>query len=391
MKTKFILGLATMAVAVASCTNDEVVNSIENAKQTPIGFGTYVNGTRAEAYAVGDVTTALMKSSTEGFGVVGYKNNGAIYLGVEATDESATAAIQQKWNGSTWEYGTPSELSFWPEGSNMDFYAYFPYASTTSVKIASANGENSTPLEITSWADGQDVLVASNVDLAANTAERIPLTFAHAFAKIKAVTVIQDKDGAIKDYEIIVHSISFLNTATKGNIKVANGGAISYENSNTVRSFSFQSEKTVGKTTGSSPETTTNLIEDSNNAYIFPASSIWDGSIEGIPDGKTLAMAEMVVMVLEAKVFFWSQNPADGDYKVGSSSNYGKIYIPLNLTIPEEKSSASIVAGKRYTFNITMKDNVGYKDNGSPIFSKPIKFNASVNDWETDITVDITL
>ena len=49
----------------------------------------------------------------------------------------------------------------------------------------------------------------------------------------------------------------------------------------------------------------------------------------------------------------------------------------------------SFFAGKRYTYNIVMRDNVGYHDNGDPIL-KPILFNASVTGWD-DVTVTITL
>ena len=49
-----------------------------------------------------------------------------------------------------------------------------------------------------------------------------------------------------------------------------------------------------------------------------------------------------------------------------------------------------MLAGKRYTYIIKMKDNVGFTDEGDPILT-PILFNvSSVDSWD-DVTVTITL
>ena len=51
---------------------------------------------------------------------------------------------------------------------------------------------------------------------------------------------------------------------------------------------------------------------------------------------------------------------------------------------------ATFDAGKRYIYNIVMKDNVGYTDAGDPILT-PILFEVqSVVGWE-DVIVTITL
>ena len=47
-------------------------------------------------------------------------------------------------------------------------------------------------------------------------------------------------------------------------------------------------------------------------------------------------------------------------------------------------------AGKRYTYNIVMSENVGYHNNGDPIL-KPILFDVSSVDTWDDVNVTITL
>ena len=50
----------------------------------------------------------------------------------------------------------------------------------------------------------------------------------------------------------------------------------------------------------------------------------------------------------------------------------------------------ALLAGKRYTYIIKMKDNVGFTDEGDPILT-PILFEvSSVDSWD-DVTVTITL
>ena len=75
---------------------------------------------------------------------------------------------------------------------------------------------------------------------------------------------------------------------------------------------------------------------------------------------------------------------------VFSADTYGEIYIPLKGTDTNSNSVTTFDAGKRYTYTIKMKDNVGFTDEGDPILT-PILFEVqSVVGWE-DVNVTITL
>ena len=79
-------------------------------------------------------------------------------------------------------------------------------------------------------------------------------------------------------------------------------------------------------------------------------------------------------------------------YYVGGDSSFGEIYIPLKGNTDSDPSTSvtTFDAGKRYIYNIVMKDNVGFDDKGNPILT-PILFKvSSVVGWE-DVTVTITL
>ena len=60
------------------------------------------------------------------------------------------------------------------------------------------------------------------------------------------------------------------------------------------------------------------------------------------------------------------------------------------MTSEDPGAITALEAGKRYVYNIAMRDNVGFKDNGDPIL-KPILFNVyEVEAWD-EVTVNITL
>lgn len=384
MKKSLII-LAAIATVAVGCTKTEVVSTSEPS-QKAIGFGTYAMGTKA--YTSGDVDNAGAAGHTnitEGsFGVIGYTGN-SIYLGAASSTASATAAIGQVYNStsSTWEYATPSEIKFWP-ATAMDFYAYFPYAASTTVKTASANGSSTTPLEIVSWTDGQDILLASA--LAKTYEARTALAFKHAFAKIKQVSIKLDETGFVKTagLTVAISAVEIQATETTGSIKMSETGAVTYTSasSKVARAKTFTPSVPAGTTAA-------DLIANTDNAYILPTgtaspftgtgATMWDGSAStNVVNGK-------VCIKLTGKVH------KDGTYYVGTSSSDGVIYIPMcTSTVTDPTTITSLLAGKRYVYNIVMKDNVGFDVNGNAIL-KPIKFSASVESWADDTTVTITL
>lgn len=369
MKKKFVFCIAAAALAVTSCTNDIVMDSAKaDMKGKAISFSTYAqavrNQTRAASYASGDVSNASSDASitTGDFGVVGYMADHNIYLG------STNKAVQQTYNSTTttWEYATASEIRFWPDG-NMDFYAYFPYTATAAFAASNSTG---TVMTISNWTDGQDVLYAVKKNQGYDS--EVTLPFKHAFAKIKEVNVAASGDVLSSGIEVIIESVEFLKTAIAGSVKVDASGDASYTASGSARKVTPASAVTVSGSTQA-------LIVNADNAYILPTASgdYWNGQTIASGDA-TLDNAEKISIHLKAKVKQGSV------YLVGGADTYGDMYIPATA------GSTEFVAGKRYIYNIVMKDNVGFDKNGNPIL-KPIKFSASVVDWTDETVIDITL
>ncbi|MDD7226009.1 MAG: fimbrillin family protein [Prevotella sp.] len=380
------IGYLTFAALLAfgSCTN-EINEECFVDKANTISFNAYSNKTRA--YSGGDVADiSVMKEGS--FGVVGYTSDNNLYLG--STDK----AIGQRWNSTSnsWEYATPSDLKYWPANS-MDFYAYFPYSAQGDVFAQSdASGDVMT---ITNESGDQDILFARAADI--SQTNYVPLYFKHALSKLKAVYI---KVNAV-DVQVEVQKITFLNTSTKGKIKVNYSGEASYEttSSDVPRSFDFTSAtKTI--TYNANPSTTYEGVElfgNDDNGYIFATNtndqhnvkgtgkSLWSAGDKTSLGSSTLPNSNLVCMELDCKVI------AAGHYLVGSADAYGKMYIPMHGTSSNNADISELLAGRRYTYKVVMESNVGYDKNGDPIMLAPIRFSVNeVPEW-SDVTVTINL
>ena len=227
-KLGYLMGAALLTLV--SCTNEINEEGFVDKAKT-ISFNAYSNKTRA--YSEGDADISAMKTGS--FGVVGYKtSDNSLYLG------STNKAIEQVWKTDAsytgdgyWDYKVSSELKYWPQ-ENMDFYAYFPYSAKGDVFAQSdASGDVMTINNVTG---NQDVLFACEKNQAQTA--HVPLRFHHALSKIASVNILVNQPEVVVE----VQKIEFLNTSTKGTIKVDNSGNATYEpTSNTTRSFDFSS------------------------------------------------------------------------------------------------------------------------------------------------------
>lgn len=378
-KNVFLMGVALLTLG--SCTNEINEEGFVD-KANTISFNAYSNKTRA--YSGGDADIAKMKEGS--FGVVGYTSDNNLYLG------STNKAIEQVWKtdasytgGGYWDYADQNELKYWPS-STMDFYAYFPY-SENGATFASSSTENPI-MTITNETGNQDVLFARQAGQ--SQAAYVPLHFNHAFSKIKAINI---KVAAV-DVSVTVQKVEVLNTSTKGKVLVDNTGNASYEATqpNVIRSFDLSSSPTTIEygTDGVA------LFGNEANGYLFATNSsvqhyvkgtgktMWSGNKADL-NGGNLSTSEFVCLKLTCKV------KAAGHYLVGSESNYGEMYIPMHGKSANSADISELLAGRRYTYNIIMKSNVGYKDDGDPIMLAPIRFSVNeVTAWN-DVEVTITL
>ena len=379
-------------LTLGSCTNEINEEGFVDKAKT-ISFNAYPNKTRA---VTGDVTTDNMKG--DNFGVVGYKSDNSIYL-----YKGTNSAVEQTWNStsSTWEYQTPGDLKFWPEGS-MDFYAYFPYSDNVTFAGSDASGDVMT---ISNVNCSHDVLFAKYTT---PYIERVPLTFYHAFSKIKEVNVkIGDETdkGYVKDAGVSVEikNVEFINTSTSGAVKVDNIGEASYDVASPNETLSKDLSSSV--ITVNSTQLTGTLIDNSTSGgYLFATTSsssatnnvkgtektMWDGDKNHITGtNNKLSESGLVCLKLTCKV--WNGTDDNKYYYVGGDGdNYGEVYIPLMGTDSNNNSVTTFEAGKRYIYNIVFKDNVGFRDNGDPVL-RPILFSVNSVDAWGDVEVTITL
>ena len=383
-------------LTLGSCTNEINEEGFVDKAKT-ISFNAYSNKTRA---VTGDVTSENIKD--DNFGVFGYYNNSPYLYVLENTTKKA---VKQKWNStsSNWEYVNPSELKFWPDGS-MDFYAYFPSSENVTFEESNANANaNSNVMTISNVDCSRDVLFAKHTT---SYIERVPLTFYHAFSKIKKVNVSIGNDtekGYVKDAGVSVEikNVEFINTSISGTVKVDNSGVASYEVASPNVTLSKDLSSSV--VTVNSTQLTGTLIDNSTSGgYLFATTSestatnnvkgtgktMWDGTNNSWAVGTTLENLGQVCLKLTCKV--WNGTVDNKYYYLGDNANYGVMYIPLTGTLADPTNVSTFEAGKRYTYNIVFKDNVGFRDNGDPVL-RPILFEVeSVSDW-SDVNVTIKL
>lgn len=381
MKTFGYILLAAL-LAFTSCTNEINEEGFVD-KENTISFKAYSNKTRA--YGSGDVTIDVMKQGS--FGVIGYTDDNQLYLGKN------DKAVEQVWNTTTncWEYKDASEMKYWPSSGNMDFFAYFPFSATGDVFASSyTEGSAEHVMTIQNNTGNQDVLFAYVADR--SRTDLVHLQFHHAFAKVAGVKV----KAGISKLKVEVKQIEVINTQTKGKLQITaqgNASYLNYEEGNTPRIFYFDEAKVVQQ-----PESGENnfitLVSNSDNGYVFATNEtlqnnvigtntkMWDGNNKLI--GGSLAAKGEICLKLTCKV------SVDGHYYLGAESGeneYGDMYIPMT----NQTGVYSLLAGKRYFYEITMNSNVGYKDTGDPVLPYPIKFTVDgVTSWD-DETIAITL
>ena len=385
--------LCAALFALSSCTNEIIEEGFVD-KSNAISFNSSAPKTRAYTYTEGDVeNTDALKNGN--FGVVGYSNN-ALYLG------ATTKAAEQTYVAGNWDYANTNEKRYWPN-NNMYFYAYFPYSASGAVFANSLPADNSTSvMTITNNSGNQDVLFASTLDQ--DRVDRVNMQFHHAFSKIQGIEIqIQNKDVTVK-----VQKIEVINTSTKGKVLVDKDGNAKYDNGSKARVFTLATPVTITKATtyDVDPDNFATLVQGTDNGYIFATNTtetnnvtgtntaLWDGTKTALTGGTTLETLGQVCLKLTCKV----TTPKTGglNYHVGSASGYGVMYIPITgskvtATDPLGAATTPLLAGKRYTYKIIMKDNVGFDVNGNAIL-RPILFTSTVDSWEDeDVTVTITL
>ena len=179
MKKNFLLGfIAFAAMAVTSCTNDEMNEFIPQEKA--IEFGTYIG---RDAQSRGSIEDA--ETLEDGFGVLAYQYTTSTDYG------SANFMNNVEVSGAGWNY---TDTKYWPTdiSNKIDFLAYGPYsADDTNVDVSGKTLTLTVPTD--DVADQTDLVVATpRVGLyngdegksGLDTNDKVAFTFKHMLSRI---------------------------------------------------------------------------------------------------------------------------------------------------------------------------------------------------------------
>lgn len=160
-------------------------------------------------------------------------------------------------------------------------------------------------------------------------------------------------------------------------------------------------------TTYDASDTYATLVNNDDNAYIFATNgtetnfvsgtnkALWDGTNTSWAPGTTLENLGQVCLKLTCKVSTPSSIAEGKYYHVGGADAYGVMYIPITGSKitgvnPIDANTTALLAGKRYTYNIIMENNVGFDEKGEAILLPILFKTTTMDDWD-DVTVTITL
>jgi hypothetical protein len=326
MKKYLTIASYAAVVLVAGCAKNMVIE--ESIPREPVSFGVYA-GQAATKATYGDITTAALQSSADGFSVFGYYtqdndwtiedkpnfmyNQQVRYI----TDYGVPADFIAAKYPSHWYY-TP--LKYWPNGTNsttvesgtiadkLSFFAYAPHIATASLNSVPATGQGITAMSannatgaptisftVPAKAEEQiDLLWANPIkDVTKQQLDgRVSFTFKHALAKLNiqvqavvdAVTpvtsnLVDDGDASFEHGEtwIILQSLDITANGTKTGTLVLDGAAAvpnwtSVSGNTTVEyaSASFTSTSTAGGVTGFKVTETATDLNSAISPMIIP-------------------------------------------------------------------------------------------------------------------------
>lgn len=326
---KLIFIAAVAAIGLVSCAKIENTQNATVGSGDALSFGVYAGRAVNTKATYGDITTANLASSTDGFGVFAFYTQTADWA---TTDTPNFMYNQQVRNISSYGGSNPSDysaakypsgwyytpLKYWPNGRNatayeaaatsadmISFFAYAPYiatgtdgAVTTNVPAAnegitaiSGNTAAGVPVisfTVPSKAEEQiDLLWANPVMNGTKQAlsERVSFTFKHALAKlnIQVRTVADDLTGATANLaaetKVILEGLTLTANGTKsGKLSIGSGNAVpnwadlSGNTSVAYGTDSFSATATVNGKTGFNVTETATDLNSTKSPMIIPAA-----------------------------------------------------------------------------------------------------------------------
>lgn len=371
---KYFLFSAMAAVALASCTNDDVVDVN---KGGGISFRASLDKARTKA------VTSLSNLNAFNVTAIGNSSNYFTDLGVTSSD-----------NGSTW---TTASTYYWP-GYELAFFAYAPQTPGGTVGISG------TEKKISDFSPAQDVSAQNDLVIAYNTGTKaanegsgVPLNFKHALSQIE----VQAKCSNEK-IKIEILGVRMVNAATKADF--------TFPEAETTSAYVLAQSQWAGWSgadgghatayyiKGEQPVTLTDnaqsiMFGDDNFMLLPQQLTAWDGTTS--QTGAYLSVLCRIYSVDGGNEILLYPQPTDTDNKDGKYA-FSAVSIDTNWE-----------PGKKYTYTLNFCDNGGGAgkgdpdpdpdepvdpdpgvDPGEPILG-PITFTVTVDEWSDQPAVNV--
>lgn len=229
MKKSFLM-LGVAAMALASCTNEEVLN-VADSRAISFDNAFVNNSTRAAINGVDDLTKFYVFAGFDSKVDNVYKNNVVTRGGVNSS--------------YTW---TPEYIAYWQDGKAYTFDAY---AANDKIENAKLQDGKLNFTDVTFTDGTNDILVAeasvSTVDI--GNVNPVDLTFSHTLSQVKFTFAT-----AIENVNFTITNVSFKNVVNKGSYaasawtassEVGDKQAYSFENAGSVTNDAKGSTKTL--------------------------------------------------------------------------------------------------------------------------------------------------
>lgn len=333
-KTFIIASAAILASGLASCTNDEPVDSARIGENS-ISFRSTM-GTRSTEITnanLDEINVAAFLGDTQFFNDTKF---------TKGSDNYFTSVPEYNWLG---------------DDSELTFYAYAPSSVSDMVTL--------TPEEKTLTGFSPAANVADQIDFitanatgkkSTNEQTGVPLTFDHRLVQIE---VLAKTDNTAYTYEVT--GVRVGEPVSKGDFDF------------TSEAWTLGSDKAIYDETYTTPvklgSTAQSVMGTEGSVMILPQQlTAWDptGDAANSAQGAYLSIKLKINTVAGAQVYPF---PSNGDCDWAA--------IPINTNWEP---------GKKYIYTLDLTHGAGYVDPhdpnpGTPVLGGPIKFTVDVTDW----------
>lgn len=375
---KYFLFSAMAAVALASCTNDDVVDVN---KGGGISFHASLDKARTKA------VTSLSNLNAFNVTAIGNSSNYFTGLGVTSSD-----------NGATW---TTASTYYWP-GYELAFFAYAPQTPGGTVGISG------TEKKISDFSPAQDVSAQNDLVIAYNTGTKaanegsgVPLNFKHALSQIE----VQAKCSNEK-IKIEILGVRMVNAATKADFTFPETetaaayvlGQSQWANWSGQNGGSTNDYYIKGTTPVTLTDNAQSIMFGDDNFMLVPQQlTKWVGSSHTDKTGAYLSVLCRIYSLDGSNETLLYPQPTATDNKDGKYA-FSAIGIDTNWE-----------PGKKYIYTLNFCGSGGGTgqgdpdpdvdpdvdpdpgvDPGDPVLGGPIFFTVTVDDW-TDQSVNVNM